>query len=198
MRDQSSADGERLQPKDFALVDQRQLRSAAADVDVQHTRIALFRQCDGAGTMRSQQAFELVASGGAHELASFGCKDFVNRAGVGFLDRLAGENHRAAVDVRLLDASFFIGAGDELAQTCRVNRTVGQEGREHDRRAPDDAALNHDEAARQALRLALQDYAGEQKMRRGRPDVDADRGQLDVLLIPDRLGDGGARFFRQF
>jgi hypothetical protein len=47
-----------------------------------------------------------------------------------------------------------------------------------------DLALDHHEAARQRLGESLQVQPGEQQVRRGRTDVDADGGELDVVERP--------------
>jgi hypothetical protein len=160
--------------------------------------LALLRQRDGARAVGGEQAFELVAGGGADELARFRREDFVDGARVRLLDRLAGEDDGAAVDFVLLDARLPVGVGDELAELAGVDRAVRQEGRQHDRGTPHDAAVDDDEAAGETLRLALEDDLRKEQVRRGGADVDADRGQLDVFLLPDRLGDREPLLFAEF
>ena len=59
-----------------------------------------------------------------------------------------------------------------------------------------DLAMHDDEAARQALALPLQQHLGEQQVRGRAADIDADGGELDVLLVPDVLRDRGALLVR--
>ena len=98
-REQPAADREGRDAEDHAVVDQRELGGAAADVDMQHALVALLRQPHRARAVRGERAFELVAGGGADELAGLVGEQFVDRARVRPLDRLAGEDHGAAVDV---------------------------------------------------------------------------------------------------
>ena len=154
---------------------------------MQHRALALAREGDGARAMGGEGAFELVASGGADEFAGLFGEEFVDGAGVLALDRLAGEDHRAAVDVAAPHARLLVGVVDEVIERMGVDGAVGDEGRQHDRRAPDHLAIGHHEAARQALGLALERDLGEEQVRRGAADVDAHRVQLDAFLTPDEL-----------
>ena len=70
-----------------------------------------------------------------------------------------------------------------------VDGVVGPIGRQQDRRLPEDLAPDHDEAARQRRRQPLQVHAGEHQVRGRRPDVDPDRGQLDIVGGPGDLVD---------
>ena len=133
-----------------------------------------------------------MAGGGADEFAGLGGEQFVDRLGVPALDRLAGEDHRAAVDIGALEACFAVALRDEVAERGGVDGAVGEERRQHDRRAPHHLAMHDDEPARQSLGLALQQHLGEQEVRGGAADVDADGGKLDILLVPDQLRDLGA------
>ncbi len=100
-RNQPAADREGAEADDHAAVDQRQLGGAAADVDMQQAGVARLRQRHRAGAVRGEPAFELVAGGGADELAGFRGEQLVDGAGIGALDRLAGEDDGAAVDLAL-------------------------------------------------------------------------------------------------
>ena len=107
--DEPAADGKSGDAEDRALVDQGELRRAAAHIDMQHAFATLARQRDGARAMRGERAFELVSGGGADELAGLFGEQLVDRAGVAALDRFAGEDHRAAVDVAARDARRVVG-----------------------------------------------------------------------------------------
>ena len=139
-----------------------------------HCRRSL-RQPHRARAVRRQPAFQPVAGGGADEFSGFCGEQLVDRARILSLDRLAGQDHGAGIDLVALEAGRMIGVMDEMAETMRVDRPVGQERREHDRRAPHDLPIDHREAAGQPLRLALQHDLGEQQMRGRAADVDADR-----------------------
>ncbi len=159
---------------------------------MEHAGAALFGELHRAGAMGRERAFELVAGGGADELAGLCGEQFVDRLGVLALDRLAGEDHRTAVDVVAGKSGFAVALRNEVAERCGVDGAVGEERRQHDRRAPHHLAMDDDEPARQSLGLALQQHLGEQEVRGGAADVDADGGKLDILLVPDVSRDLGA------
>ena len=92
----------------------------------------------------------------------------------------------------LRETGVAIAAADEVAELRGVDRAVRQKRRQQDRRAPHDFAADHDETAGQRLRLALQGDFGEQEVRSRAADIDADRRERDVVLIPDRARDRGA------
>ena len=77
------------------------------------------RQPHRARAVRRQQAFELVAGGGADEFAGLLGEELVDRARILALDRLAGEDHGAAVDVVALQAGLAIGVVDEMRRALR-------------------------------------------------------------------------------
>src|ERR1700722_11294905 len=121
---------------------------------MQYALRTVARQLDRARAMRREPAFENMARRRANELARFVGEQLVDRARVLPLDRFAGQDHRAAIDIAALEAGVLVSAVDEELERLRVDRTVGQERREHDRRAPQHLAVNHREAARQAFALA--------------------------------------------
>ncbi len=133
-----------------------------------------------------------MAGRGADELPGLRGEQVVDGAGIFALDRFAGEDDRTAVDLLLGEAGVAIAAANEFAEFARVDRTVGQKRRQQDRRPPNDFAADHDEAARQPLRLPLQRDLGEQKVRGRTADIDADRLERDVFLVPDRARNRGA------
>src|SRR5258705_83592 len=159
---------------------------------MEHAIVALLGEPYRARPMGGEGAFELVAGRGADELAGLGGEQLVDRLRVLLLDRLAGQDHGAAVDILTRKARFPIRLLDESPERGGVDGAVGQKGRQHDGRAPQHLAMHHREAARQPLGLALQQHLGEQEMRGRAADVDADGGEIDVLLVPDILGDLGA------
>ena len=141
--------------------------------------------------MCRQAAFENMARRRADEFPRLIGEELVDRARVLPLDRLAGQNHGAAIDVAALEAGFLVGLVDELLQRLRVDHSIRQKRREHDRRAPQHLPVDDDEARRQTLIMSLQKYLGEEQMRGRAADIDADGFELDVLLAPD---EGGERF----
>ena len=192
LRNQPAADREGAEADDHAAVDQRQLGGAAADVDMQETCVARFRERHRAGAVGGEPTFELVAGSGADELAGFRGEQLVDGAGIGALDRLAGEDDGAGIDLILRQAGIAIAAPNEFTERRRIDSAVGQKRRQQDRRAPHDLAADHDEAAGQPLRLPLQGDLGEQEMRGRAADIDADGLERNVVLVPDGAHDRGA------
>ena len=84
--------------------DQREFGRPAADIDVQHgMRRAPCDSAHGARAMRREAAFQQVTGGRADELpASSANSSSIARAFVP-LDRLAGQDHRAAIDLAALN-----------------------------------------------------------------------------------------------
>ncbi len=134
----------------------------------------------------------------AGEFPCDGSELLCDGSGVDLLDPLARQYQRAAVDIRRSQASRAVCIVDEGAQPVRVDGVIGEKGRKQDRRAPEDVAAHHHELARQQLSLALQMDPGEHQMRGRAADVDAYRGQLDVIGLPDDLGQGAFRLLGPF
>ena len=97
--DQASADVHGSGRQHFAVVQQAEFGGAAADVDVQQGVAALVRQSHRARAVRGENALEIVAGGGAHELAARAGEQLGHGAGVGTLEGCAGENDCTSVDV---------------------------------------------------------------------------------------------------
>ena len=133
-----------------------------------------------------------MAGAGADEFSGLRGEQFVDGARVLALDRLAGEDHGAAVDRVLAEASVAIAAFDEAAEHRGVDQAVGAKRRQQNRRAPQNFAADHDKAAGKPLRLPRQRDFSEQQMRGRTADIDADGGEGEIVLRPDRARDGGA------
>ena len=76
--DEPAADRKGGDARDLALRDERELGGAAADVGMQRAGAAPPRKRGRAGAVRGENAFELVAGGGADEFARFSGEDFVD------------------------------------------------------------------------------------------------------------------------
>ncbi len=98
--------------------------------------------------MRGEAGFELMAGAGADEFARLRGKQLIDRARVLALDRLASEDHRAAVDLGLGETGFAVATPDEFAERGGVDQSIGQKWRQHNWRAIYDLAAGYDKAAR--------------------------------------------------
>src|SRR5215831_20531370 len=140
--DQPPADRKGSNARNLAFLDERELGGAAADVGMERAGTAPPRKRSRAGSVSGQNAFELVAGGGADEFTRFSGEDFVDRAGIFSFDRLAGEDHGAAVDIAAAKPGVVIGVVYEMFERVGIDGAVGKKRREHDRRAPDDLPLD--------------------------------------------------------
>ena len=128
-----------------------------------------------------------MAGGGADEIAALLGEQARDRLRVVAPQRLAGEDHHAGVDVLGIDAGVAIGVADDRAQPRVVDALLALIGRQRDRRAEQRLARDHVVAAGQLLAQPAQVHLGEDHLRAGRADVDADAGQRDVVGDPERI-----------
>ena len=184
---QAAADRDGGGGDDPALLDQGELGGAAADIDIEQGHAVAARERHRAGAVGRELALHVVPGRGADELAGLLREQVGDGARVAALDRLAGEDDRAAVDLVAFDARIGVAAADEAGELVDVDGVVGQIGGEQDRRFPQDLAADHHEPARQRVAQPLQVHAREHQMRGRRADVDADRGQLDIVGRPGHL-----------
>src|SRR5437868_4636020 len=91
--DKPAADRKGSDARNLALRDERELGCAAADVGMERTDAAPPRQGGRTRAVRRENAFKLVAGGGADEFTRFSGEDLIDRAGVLAFDRFAGEDH---------------------------------------------------------------------------------------------------------
>src|SRR5246127_4372476 len=98
--------------QDAAVLDQREFGRAAADVDIEQCRVVTARERDGARSMGCHLAFHVVAGRGADEFAGFLGEEIRDGACVAALERLAGQNDGAAVDLLAFDAGIGVAAAD--------------------------------------------------------------------------------------
>src|SRR5262249_60280576 len=92
-------------------------------------------------------AFRVVGGRGGDELAGFLGKEIRDGARVAALERLAGQNDGAAVDLLALDAGIGVAAADEAGEIVAIDGVVGPVGRQQTRRWPQDFSLDADETA---------------------------------------------------
>src|SRR5258708_9990940 len=88
-----------------------------------------------------------MAGRGADELAGLAGEQGGDGGGVTALYRLAGQDHGAGIDIGTGQARRPIGFLDEGAEGVRVDRVVGEKGREQDRRGPQNPPPDDDEPA---------------------------------------------------
>ena len=101
---QPAADVDRRGRDHAAVLDQRELGGAAADVDVEDALALVGRHARGAGAVGREHRLHVMAGGGGDEVAALLGQQARDRLGVVAAQRLAGEDHHAGVDVLGVDA----------------------------------------------------------------------------------------------
>ena len=102
---QPAADRDRHGGEDLPVLDQRELGGAAADIDIEQRDAVTARHRDRAGAVRRHLAFHVMPGRGADELAGFLREQVGDGARIGALDRLAGQDHGAGIDLVPLDSA---------------------------------------------------------------------------------------------
>ena len=97
-----------------------------------------------------------MTGAGADKFPRLRSEKFVDGARILALDRLAGEDDRAAVNLIFCHTGVTVAAVDEVAQHGGVDQVIAAKRRQQYRRAPHDVAADHDKATRVTLRLPLQ------------------------------------------
>src|SRR5438552_7110557 len=166
---------------DLSPLADREFRGAAADIHVEDGGIGRLGEFDGARPMRGQKAFQIRPCRGADEPPAFLAEQLTDGARILPQRRLAGRDHRAAVDVIRREPGGAIRFRDKPTQRRRVDLPGGSEWSEDDRRAIENLACCHDVAARQPLALPLQHQPREDEVRGRRANVDADALELDAF-----------------
>jgi hypothetical protein len=108
-----------------ARVADRELRRAAADVDVERERRrGIARERDRAGAVRGEKALEVMSSCRADELPGLAAEELHDRGRVLLTRRLAGGDDRSGVHVVGLPARLGVRALDELAERVGVDAAL--------------------------------------------------------------------------
>src|SRR5262245_5083017 len=98
--------------------------------------------------MGGEQRFEIMARGGADEVASLRGEQVGNGAGIVAPDCFAGEDDRAGVDIPGAETRFTVSGVDELAERLIIDALAsGTIGCEVDRRQVKRVAFSYHEAA---------------------------------------------------
>jgi hypothetical protein len=182
---QAAADVQRRGMDHVAMFDERELRGAAADVDVQNRYAAIVRGLRRAGPVRGEHRLHVMPRGGADEFTAHLSEHVRNRFRVFAAQRFPGQDHRACIDVVGMQACRFVGRVDDSPDRLVVDALLAHVWRKGDWRLEESLALHDEIAARQILGEAPQVDAREDHLCSGRADVDAYRHQLDVVLRPE-------------
>ena len=141
----------------------------------------------GAGAIGREHRLHVMAGGGADELTAPLRDDAGDRLGVFAPQRFAREDNRAGIDIVGVNARGGVRPIDDLTHGAIVDAFLGLVRRERHRGLVQRLALDHEVAARQVLGHALHAHAREDHLRAGGADVDAHRGELDVVLQPEGI-----------
>ncbi len=182
---ETAAEMDRRRVHDRARLDQGELRGAAADVDVEKRRRAIVRDLGGAGAVGGEHRLHVMPGRRADELAAHLREHVGDRLGVLAAQRLAGEDHRAGVDMVGMHAGGLVGRVDDVPDRLIVDALLAEIRRQRDRRLVHGLPAHHEVAAGQLLREPPQVHAREHHLRAGGADIDADREERDVVLQPE-------------
>ena len=185
--DQPRADIDRGDVLHLAVGADRDLRGAAADIDIHHHAFVADRARRGARAVGRHHGFQAVAGAHRDELAGLLGEQFADGARVLALHRDAGEDQRAGVDLVGIDLGVGVFLGDEGAERLGVDGVLGGIRRQQDVGGVERLALGDDVAAVEPL----QHDAREHQMRGRRADVDADAEHDDLVLALERTARRG-------
>ena len=184
---QPAADMDRGGRDHLAVLDQAEFRGAAADVDIEDALVLVARHARGAGAVGREHRLHVMAGGRGDEFAALLGQDLGDALRVLAPQRFAGENDDAGIDLVGRQAGRDIGIVDDVAELLVVDALFALVGRQRDRRLEQGLARDDVIAAGQILGQAAQMHAREDDLRAGGADIDADGGQRDIVLPPQRI-----------
>ena len=184
---QASPDIDRGQIDHLAVGADRDLRRAAADVDIHHRRCVADGARDRARAVGRHHGFQIVARAHRDQLAGLAREQFADRARVAAAHGDAGQDQRPGVDLLGLHLRVLILLADERAERVRVDGFVRRVGRQQDVGFVECLAQRNDVAAVQPL----QHDPREHQMRGRRADIHAHRQDADLVFTLERASLAG-------
>ena len=166
----------------------RELGGAAADVDVEDALALVVRDPRGARAVGGEHRLHVMAGGGADEIAA--AAPASSSAIASAFSRRSASPVRITTPVSMssgCEAGGRVGLVDDGGERRVVDALLALIGRQRHRRLVERLARDDVVAAGEVLAVAAQVDAGEDDLRAGRADVDADAHQRDVVLQPDRV-----------
>jgi SAM-dependent methyltransferase len=130
--DDAGADVERGDIAHPAVAADRDLRRAAADVDVHHSSLIADRARCRARAIGRHHRLQAVTRAYRDELPGLTCEQFTDGARISPPHRDAGQDQRAGVDLIGIDIGALVLSLDEGAERLRVDLFLGGIGREQD------------------------------------------------------------------
>ncbi len=171
----------------LAVLHDRELGGAAADVDIEDALPLGARHRGGAGAVGREHRFHVMAGRGADEIAALFRHDAGDRLGVLAPQGFAGENDGAGVDAGRIDAGGVVGIVDDGAEPGLVDVRLAAVGCKGDARLKQRFARHDEVAAGQVLAETAQIDPRKDHLSTGRSDIDADGHEGDVVGNPDRI-----------
>ena len=184
---QAAAKVHRCGRTQLAVFDQTELGCPAANVDIQYARRFVIRAARRTRAVNSQHALHVVPCCCADELAALLGQHRRNGLTVFTTQRLAGQDHRAGIDVVGMHTGCRVGALDDFAQRMGIDERVTLVRRQRVRRLVNRLARDHHITCRQLVGDALQVNFRKDHLSAGRANVDAYAVQDDVVLHPQRV-----------
>ncbi len=180
--DETRAHVDRRDRNNPAVAAHRDLRGAAADIDIHHRAALADRAGDRTRAERRHHRFKIVAGTDGDELAGLPCEQFADAPRIAAPHRNAREDQRAGVDLVGIDHRVLVLLLEERAERFRVDLILGRIGREQNIGLIKGLAFGHDITAVEPL----QHDAREHEMRGRRPDIDANAQDADFIFFRER------------
>ncbi len=184
---QSAADVQRRSRLHFPPLDQRKLRRAAADIDIENAFAGVVRHARRARAEGREHGFHVMPGARADEFPALLREKMGDRLGVFPAQRLAGQDHDSGVDVVGMELRRVEGAVDDRGQQRIVDELLALVRRQRNRRLVQSFPGHNEVAARELLAHAPQIQAGEDDLGSRGPDVDPDAGERYMILDPERV-----------
>jgi hypothetical protein len=184
---QSPADMEGRGRDHLSLVDDRELRRAPADVEIEDAAAGVMGCLGGTRAVGGEHRLHVVPGRRADELAAMLRDDARDGLSVLAPQGLAREDHDAGVDLVGVDAGGLVRIVDDVAEAALVDALLALIRRQGDGRLEQGLARNDVIPARKLFTQAPEVQAREDHLRARRAHVDADALQRDVILDPDRI-----------
>ena len=147
----------------------------------------MIRHVHCARAIGGQNGLEIMTRSRANEFSRLRRKQRGYRFGVLLFCRLAGDDDCSGIDIVGRQLRIAVRLMNEIAELIRVDRSLVDVRGQQNRRFVNYFTVYDYKAARERDALAPQSQAGEDQMRSGGTDIDADGVERDPFRAPHRM-----------